>query len=83
MPLLKVTTSGNAFYLIDEDGNRFKRHGGDGSISDPLMLDEEWTEYHDNVTIRVGQSMVFLLAQSECVLQKSTPVTSIEIIKLK
>lgn len=81
MPLLKVTTSGNTFYLIDEERKRFKRHKGDDSASGPMWFDGEWNEYHDGVTIRVGQRMLFLLVGHEGALQKSSAVTSIETIK--
>lgn len=78
MPLLKVQTSGTTVYLVDVEGQRFKRHKGETSTSGPMWRDGEWNEYHNEPTIEVGKSMKFWLTQPLGAWQMTSAVTVIE-----
>jgi hypothetical protein len=78
MSLLKVKTSGTTVYLVDVEGQRFKRHKGETSQSGPMWRDGEWNEYHNAATIEVGKSMLFFLNRPMGAWQKSSAVTAIE-----
>jgi hypothetical protein len=80
MALLKVTTSGDTFYLVDEEGQRFKRNKGATSQSGTGWADGEWNEYYNVTPIEVGISMMFGLNSPMGALQKTSAVTSIETI---
>lgn len=81
MALLKVTTSGTTVYLVDVEGQRFKRRKGETSQSGPMWFDGKWNDYHNTATIEVGKSMLFHLTRPMGAWQKSSAVTVIEEIE--
>lgn len=75
--MLKVTTSNETYYLVDEDRQLAKRFPAEGRGE--LLTDGDWFQFSYWSGAEIGKSMAFILGPlSMYDWQRTTPVKSIE-----